>query len=103
MGEMCSSKTADQSAHARVSVACVVVMESDRIGKARLALGGVAHKPWRDTDAEEMLIGEFPSPDLFSRAADVILNDAWGFGSNDFNIPLVGRTLTTALNEATKG
>ncbi len=90
-------------AFALVSVACVVVMEGDRIDKARLALGGVAHKPWRDTVAEEMLMGELPSPELFSRAADVILKDARGFGANDFKILLARRTVAAVLNEATKG
>ena len=98
-------KVRDRSSYAfaLVSVACVVVMDGDRIGRARLAFGGVAHKPWRDTEAEKMLEGARPSPALFNRAADVILKDAQGFGANDFKILLVRRTLCAVLNEATKG
>lgn len=98
-------KVRDRSSYAfaLVSVACVVVMDGDRIGRARLAFGGVAHKPWRDTEAEKLLEGARPSPALFNRAADAILKDAQGFGANDFKILLVRRTLCAVLNEATKG
>ena len=104
-GRQIYRKVRDRSSYAfaLVSVACVVVMDGDRIGQARLALGGVAHKPWRDSEAEKMLEGARPSPALFNRAADVILKDAQGFGANDFKILLVRRVLASVLNEATKG
>lgn len=104
-GQQIYRKVRDRASYAfaLVSVACTVVMEDDRIGKARLALGGVAHKPWRDTEAEDLLAGALPSPDLFNRAADVILKNARGFGANDFKILLARRTLAAVLSEATKG
>ena len=88
-------------AFALVSVAAIVQMEAGKITHASLALGGLAHKPWRNYDVEDMLTGETPSRDLFNAAADTLLNEAEGQGSNDFKIPLTRRTLIAALREAT--
>ncbi|EGJ19939.1 molybdopterin dehydrogenase, FAD-binding protein [Cereibacter sphaeroides WS8N] len=90
-------------AFALVSVAAVVRMEEGRIATARLAFGGLAHKPWRDPEVEACLEGETPSDDLFDRAADRLLQSARGQGENDFKIPLTRRALTAALREATGG
>jgi xanthine dehydrogenase YagS FAD-binding subunit len=88
-------------AFALISVAAVVTMENGRIGTASLAFGGVAHMPWRDTGVETLLAGQTPSPDLFARAADMLLADARGQGENDFKIELMRRTLPAVLAEAT--
>lgn len=87
-------------AFALVSVAAVAQMEGDKIGDISLAFGGLAHMPWRDDAVEELLKGQTPSDDLFASAADALLKDAKGFGSNDFKIPLTRRTLKAVLKEA---
>ena len=73
----------------------------DRIASAALAFGGLAHKPWRDARVEEALAGQRPTPELFDRAADILLADARGQGGNDFKIPLARRTLAAVLAQAT--
>ncbi|MBM3606020.1 MAG: xanthine dehydrogenase family protein subunit M, partial [Alphaproteobacteria bacterium] len=88
-------------AFALVSIASVVRMEEGRIAHVQLAFGSVAHKPWTDPRVEEVLIGQVPSPTLFDRAADVLLEDARGQGGNDFKIPLMRRTLAAVLAEST--
>lgn len=89
-------------AFALVSVAAVVTMEGGRIGRAQLAFGGLAPRPWRDPAVEDLLAGETPSAALFDEAADVLLADAKGHGGNDFKIPLARRTLKAVLAEATE-
>jgi len=89
-------------AFALCSVAALLRVENDEIAHASLAFGGLAHKPWRDAEVEKLLIGQRPSPELFAKAADKLLESATGQGSNDFKIPLTKRTLVSVLNEATK-
>lgn len=88
-------------AFALVSVAAVISVEDSKIARADLAFGGLAHKPWHDPRIGDLLIGEAPSPALFDKAADVLLEDARGYGENDFKIPLARRTLQAVLQEAT--
>jgi xanthine dehydrogenase YagS FAD-binding subunit len=88
-------------AFALVSVAAVVEAASGRIHSARLAFGGLAHKPWRVTQAEEKLAGASANADTFNTVADDVLEGARGYGSNDFKIPLTRRTLRAVLAEAT--
>jgi xanthine dehydrogenase YagS FAD-binding subunit len=90
-------------AFALVSVAAAVELDGDRIGEARLALGGVAHKPWRDEAAEASLKGKLPSSSAFAEAADVVLKDAKGHGHNDFKIELARRAIVRALGQAAAG
>lgn len=96
-------KVRDRSSYAfaLVSVAAVVSMEGDKISDIQLAFGGIAHKPWRDPDVEAALKGQTPSDGLFNKAADILLKDARGQGSNDFKIPLARRTLSAVLRQAT--
>ena len=89
-------------AFALVSVAAAVTLESGRMGTVRLSFGGVAAKPWRVAEAEDMLAGQAPSDTLFGRAADAVLAGARGQGHNDFKIPLLRRTLMAVLAEATQ-
>jgi xanthine dehydrogenase YagS FAD-binding subunit len=90
-------------AFALVSVAAALQIDGDRIAKARLALGGVAHKPWRRPKAEAALTGQQPSPAIFHAAADLLLEGAVGQGQNDFKIDLARRAIVRALTQATAG
>jgi xanthine dehydrogenase YagS FAD-binding subunit len=90
-------------AFALVSVAVGLDLEAGTIKGARLALGGVAHKPWRDRAAEAQLKGAPTNRESFQRAADVVLRDARGFGHNDFKIELARRTIVRALTQAARG
>ena len=89
-------------AFALVSVAAALRMDGGKIAEARIALGGVAHKPWRDPGAEAVLRGSEPTRDNFAKAAQVILRDARGFEHNAFKIELARRTVVRALSEAAK-
>ena len=90
-------------AFALVSVAAALEIDGDAIRTARLALGGVAHKPWRDTAAEGLLAGHPPVTATFSRAADHVLGAAKGYGHNDFKIPLARKAIVRALEQAAAG
>jgi xanthine dehydrogenase YagS FAD-binding subunit len=91
-------------AFALVSVAAALEMDGSAIKEARLALGGVAHKPWRDTEAEALLNGKEASKENFQKVAEAILRDAKGFGYNDFKLELAKRAVVRALRQAsTKG
>jgi len=90
-------------AFALVSVAAALELEGDKIKDARLALGGVAHKPWRDTAAEAALRGQAANPAAFSHAADVLLRDAKGYEHNAFKIDLARRAIIRTLTQAARG
>ena len=90
-------------AFALVSIAAVVRVEDGKIAQANLAFGGVAPRPWRVADVEDALTGQTPSPELWSKAAEILLAEAKGHGSNDFKIPLLRRTLSAVLSEACEG
>ena len=87
-------------AFALVSVAAALELEGDRIKDARLALGGVAHKPWRDPAAEAALRGQIADRATFMGAADILLRDARGFEHNSFKIDLARRAIGRALTQA---
>ena len=87
-------------AFALVSVAAGLRMEGGVITQARMALGGVASKPWRVPEAESLLVGQPPAGSLFEMAADRVLQGAQGHGRNDFKIPLARRAIVRALTEA---
>jgi xanthine dehydrogenase YagS FAD-binding subunit len=90
-------------AFALVSVAAALEMDGDRIAEARIALGGVAHKPWRSPEAEALLRGQAASAEAFSAAADRLLAGAEGYGGNDFKIELARRAVIRALGQAAAG
>lgn len=86
-------------AFATISIAAVIAAESNgRIGAARLAFGGLAHKPWRVAAAEEALVRTASADE----AADRVLKGARGYGANDFKIPLTRRTLRAVVAQATR-
>ncbi|MGI8785679.1 MAG: FAD binding domain-containing protein [Acidobacteriota bacterium] len=87
-------------AFALVSVAAALEMAGDVIKEARLALGGVAHKPWRNKEAEALLNGKTATRDNFQAVAEAILRDAKGFGHNTFKIELAKRAIVRALKDA---
>lgn len=90
-------------AFALVSVAAALQIEDGAIAEARLALGGVAHKPWRNPEAEVRLRGTRPDRDAFGAAADCLIAGASGQGDNDFKITLARRTIVRALEQAAAG
>jgi xanthine dehydrogenase YagS FAD-binding subunit len=90
-------------AFAVVSAAAALEMADGRIRQARLALGGVAPKPWRARAAEESLAGASPSEANFRRAAEAALADAKPSGDNQFKIELARRMVVRALGLAAAG
>jgi xanthine dehydrogenase YagS FAD-binding subunit len=89
-------------AFALVSVAAVVETLGGRIRSARLAFGGLAHKPWRAPQAEQTLAGAVANATTFEAASTSVLDGARGYGSNDFKIPLARRTIHAVLTQATR-
>ncbi|MFC4172113.1 FAD binding domain-containing protein [Microvirga sp. GCM10011540] len=90
-------------AFALVSVAAALRMDGTTVEEARLALGGVAHKPWRDPEAEAMLRGHPATAERFAAVADHILKDAKGYEDNAFKIDLAKRAIIRALTQAAAG
>jgi len=90
-------------AFALVSVAAALDLAADgTVRAARIALGGVAHKPWRVEEAEELLVGRTAGETAFEQAAERILRGARGYGQNDFKIPLAKNAIVQALTNATR-
>jgi xanthine dehydrogenase YagS FAD-binding subunit len=90
-------------AFAVVSAAAALRFKGDRIADARVALGGVAAKPWRAREAELILAGARPDGSLFHRAAEAALADAKPSGDNGFKIELARRIVVRALSLAAAG
>jgi xanthine dehydrogenase YagS FAD-binding subunit len=86
-------------AFALVSVAAALELEGDTVKDVRIALGGVAHKPWRALKAEDALRGKLASSEAFANAAVMELADATPLSDNGFKIELAKRTITAVLNE----
>jgi xanthine dehydrogenase YagS FAD-binding subunit len=87
-------------AFALVAVAAIVEKDGDRVRNARIAMGGVAPRPWRATEAERALAGMAASDPAFIDAATAALAGAVGHGVNDFKIPLAKRTVRQTLAAA---
>jgi xanthine dehydrogenase YagS FAD-binding subunit len=90
-------------AFALVSVAVGLELDGEIVTEARLALGGVAHKPWRDTAVEAALRGQTANEASFANAAELLLQDARGFEHNAFKIDLARGTVVRALTQAAQG
>ena len=82
---------------ALVSVAVILATETDTIIDARVAFGGVAHMPWRSTEAEAALTGRPAIAATYQAAADIAVESAVGRGDNDFKIELARNTLRRTL------
>jgi xanthine dehydrogenase YagS FAD-binding subunit len=90
-------------AFAVVSAAAALAIEGGAIRRARIALGGVAAKPWRARDAEASLEGERPTAEVFAKAAEIALAQALPAGNNAFKIELARRIVVRALTLAWEG
>lgn len=86
-------------AFALVSVAAALDVEDGVVRDVRLALGGVAHNPWRATKAEEALRGEPAGEETFRAAAEIELEDARPLRENAFKVPLARNVITRTLLE----
>jgi xanthine dehydrogenase YagS FAD-binding subunit len=84
-------------AFALVSVAAALDMKGSTIQNARLAMGGVAHKPWRLNAAENFLKGKTASVEHFNQAAAIAMKEAKGYGYNNFKLKLAPNTLVQTL------
>lgn len=96
-------KIRDRSSYAfaLVSVGVAAEMKGDRINNISLGMGGVAHKPWRLTEAETYLRGKTASETNFREAARLAMKGAKGYGHNDFKLKLGPNTIVEALKTAT--
>ena len=88
-------------AFALVSVAAVIELDPDhKIGEARIALGGVAPKPWRVLEAEQALKGQLAEESTFAKAAEILVKGAKAFRYNAFKVELARRSAIRALSTA---
>ena len=85
-------------AFALVSVAAALNVRDNVIEAARVAMGGVAHKPWRAFEAEEMLVGKPVNEDTFRQAAEIALAGAQTYEHNAFKVELGKRAIVRALS-----
>lgn len=90
-------------AFALASVAAELVTDGGRITSARIALGGVAHKPWRARRAEATLIGEWATGHTFEKAADVEMEIAEPLVGNEFKVDLTRQTIVATLRSLAEG
>lgn len=90
-------------AFALVSVAAAMTLEGTTIVEARIALGGVAPKPWRDPLTEWKIRGQPANQATYRMAADMLLSEAKGFAHNAFKIDLARRAIVRALDQAARG
>lgn len=95
-------KVRDRSSYAfaLVSVAATLALNGTSIRGARLAMGGVAHKPWRLTAAENFLVGKTASDYVFKEAARLAMKEAKAYPGNKFKLNLAPNTIITALQTA---
>jgi len=87
-------------AFALVSVAVALEVENGKIKAARIAAGGVAHKPWRLYEAEQFLTGKQAGEDIFKQAASIAIKDAKPLQHNGFKIRLLQNGIQLALKNA---
>ncbi|MFZ1702112.1 MAG: xanthine dehydrogenase family protein subunit M [Pyrinomonadaceae bacterium] len=98
-------KLRDRASYAFALVSVAAAMETGKNGEivqARIALGGVAHKPWRAVDAEKFLVGKRPVEETFKQAADIALKDAKPLKENGFKVNMARRAIVRALNNSIK-
>ncbi|KUG08671.1 FAD binding domain-containing protein [Solirubrum puertoriconensis] len=87
-------------AFALVSVAAALQLDGSTIKDARLAMGGVAHKPWRLADAEKTLVGKPATDETFRQAAEVAMRGAKAFQHNAYKLKLGPNSIVQALKNA---
>jgi len=86
-------------AFALVSVAAALDIKGNTISEARLASGGVAHKPWRWYEAEKFLKGKSATEDVFEEAAKLATKDLKPLSENAYKIPMLQGAIVTALKD----
>ncbi len=89
-------------AFALVSIAAALDISGGTIRQARIALGGVAHKPWRSTEAENLLVGKKAEPAVFQQAAEAALKDAKPLSDNGYKVMMAQRAIAKALGRAAR-
>jgi xanthine dehydrogenase YagS FAD-binding subunit len=101
-GRQLYRKVRDRASYefALVSVAAIVAVEHGVVTSARVAFGGVAHKPWRSPEAEAALVGRPAAMTTYRAAAEAAMKQAVGRGHNDFKIDLAQRTLCRTLAQS---
>lgn len=87
-------------AFALVSAAAALELNGKKIKNARVAMGGVAHKPWRALEAEKFLVGKDATEEVFKQAAEAEMKNARGLEHNKFKIELGKRAIVRALSMA---
>jgi xanthine dehydrogenase YagS FAD-binding subunit len=87
-------------AFALVSVAVALEVTDGIINSASIAMGGVAHKPWRLTEVEKYLIGKSTTANVFKDAADIALTGAKTYQHNEFKVKLGKSAIVEALTKA---
>lgn len=87
-------------AFALVSVAAALSLDGNTIKDARLAMGGVAHKPWRFPEVEKMMVGKLATEATFRHAADMAMQGAKAFKHNAYKLKLSPNTIVQALKNA---
>ncbi|MBG6233620.1 xanthine dehydrogenase YagS FAD-binding subunit [Pedobacter sp. CAN_A7] len=87
-------------AFALISVAAAIRIDGNTIADVRLAMGGVAHKPWRLTAAEQFLKGKAATEGNFREAAKLAMSNATGYGHNNFKLKLAPNSIVEALTKA---
>jgi xanthine dehydrogenase YagS FAD-binding subunit len=90
-------------AFALISVAAGLQMDGTTIRSAALAIGGVALKPWRVPEAEQVLVGKPANAASFNRAAEILLRGAHGYEYNSFKIEMAKQGVVRALTVAAQG
>ncbi|MEM8772256.1 MAG: xanthine dehydrogenase family protein subunit M [Pseudomonadota bacterium] len=95
-------KTRDRASfgYALVSAAVALTLDEGRVAQARIALGGVAPKPWRARGAEAALVGRAPTEDAIAEAAAQAIVGATPTEDNRYKVDLAARVLTRAIKEA---
>ena len=94
-------KLRDRLSYAFALVSVAVAMDPEA-GRVRIALGGVAHKPWRLPEAEALMV-RGADAGTFEAIADRLMQGARGEGANDFKIPLARKAIVRALTQAAAG
>jgi xanthine dehydrogenase YagS FAD-binding subunit len=90
-------------AFALVSVAAALELDGKQVKQARVALGGVAHKPWRSFEAEKFLVGKDATEENFRQAAEIEMKKAKTFEHNAFKVELGKKAIVRALMQAMTG
>ena len=99
-------KVRDRASYAFALVSCAAVIDSDDNGNlvtVRLAFGGIGTQPWRNEAVERLLTNTTGDDATIEQAADLLLEEAKGYGQNDFKIPLTRRLLKQVIQRALAG